>query len=223
MRFLVTSGPTYEPLDQVRRLTNFSTSKLGTELANYLSETDHSVTLLQGFYSTHSEPSCAEITLEFTTTQNLLDRLKQCSNDSFDAVFHAAAVSDFGFGKVFRKTTNGLEEMTSGKFSTREGTLLAELVPTQKLISEMRMLFPKAKIFGWKYDVDGTHEGAIALGLQQIQENRTDYSIVNGPAYGHGFGIVSASGQNLHCLVPADLYRELLRLVSVNPLKPSAA
>ena len=36
MNCIVTCGPTYEPLDEVRRLTNFSTGRLGTELANYL-------------------------------------------------------------------------------------------------------------------------------------------------------------------------------------------
>ena len=36
MNCIVTAGPTYEPMDNVRRLTNFSTGKLGTELANFL-------------------------------------------------------------------------------------------------------------------------------------------------------------------------------------------
>jgi len=36
MNCIVTAGPTYEPLDDVRRLTNFSTGRLGTELANFL-------------------------------------------------------------------------------------------------------------------------------------------------------------------------------------------
>ena len=36
MKCIVTAGPTYEPLDKVRRLTNFSTGQLGTELANHL-------------------------------------------------------------------------------------------------------------------------------------------------------------------------------------------
>src|SRR5687768_14363623 len=33
---VITAGPTYEPLDEVRRLTNFSTGRLGSELATYL-------------------------------------------------------------------------------------------------------------------------------------------------------------------------------------------
>jgi phosphopantothenoylcysteine synthetase/decarboxylase len=48
MNCIVTAGPTYEPLDDVRRLTNFSTGRLGTELANFLAARGHKVILLIG-------------------------------------------------------------------------------------------------------------------------------------------------------------------------------
>ena len=38
MRCIVTAGPTYESLDEVRRLTNFSTGRLGAQLARFLGE-----------------------------------------------------------------------------------------------------------------------------------------------------------------------------------------
>ena len=50
MKCIVTAGPTYEELDDVRRLTNFSTGTLGTELANYLVDHGHEVELLRGHY-----------------------------------------------------------------------------------------------------------------------------------------------------------------------------
>ncbi|HYG35630.1 MAG TPA: phosphopantothenoylcysteine decarboxylase, partial [Clostridia bacterium] len=46
MRCIVTAGPTYESLDNVRRLTNFSTGRLGSELVNFLTERGHEVILL---------------------------------------------------------------------------------------------------------------------------------------------------------------------------------
>ena len=36
MKVIVTCGPSYEPIDQVRRLTNFSTGELGVHLSNQL-------------------------------------------------------------------------------------------------------------------------------------------------------------------------------------------
>ncbi|HVY71907.1 MAG TPA: phosphopantothenoylcysteine decarboxylase, partial [Verrucomicrobiae bacterium] len=36
MKVIVTCGPSYEPIDEVRRLTNFSTGELGVLLAEEL-------------------------------------------------------------------------------------------------------------------------------------------------------------------------------------------
>src|SRR5690348_13094771 len=98
MRCIVTAGPTYEPLDRVRRLTNFSTGQLGTELARFLSERGHDVTLLLGEQATFRDRADAEM---FTTTNDLAEHLRKLATQEINALFHAAAVSDFGFGKVW--------------------------------------------------------------------------------------------------------------------------
>jgi len=153
--------------------------------------------------------------IEFTTTADLLARLREHAGDQFDAVFHAAAVSDFGFGAVFERTPDGaLQKINSGKYSTRKGRLLAELVPTPKIIAELRGLFPSAKIVGWKYEVNGTSKQAVEIGKRQIQINSIDCTVVNGPAYGSGWGIVSGGGLTQHCPSPQSLAEELLRLCS---------
>lgn len=212
MRFLVTCGPTYESLDQVRRLTNFSTGRLGIGLANHLHRAGHEVTLLKGYYAVCGDKTVVEA-ITFTTTEDLLDRLRSAAKGRFDAVFHAAAVSDFRFGPVFRRGAGGnLEPISSGKFSTRDGPLLAELVPTSKLIAELRDLFPQTRVIGWKYEVEGTRDRAVALAQRQITENRTNFCVANGAAYGEGFGIVNATGTVIHCENHETLYAELLRL-----------
>jgi len=53
MRCVVTAGPTFEPLDAVRRLTNFSTGRLGSELANFLAARGHEVALFIGQLATY--------------------------------------------------------------------------------------------------------------------------------------------------------------------------
>lgn len=215
MRVLVTCGPTYEPLDQVRRLTNFSTGRLGLELGNFLAAKGHEVTLLQGYYSTWRKTSTASQVIGFTTTDNLLLRFRELASSSFNAIFHAAAVSDFQFGKVFRKNHEaGLEPVASGKFSTRQGPLLAELLPTPKIISELRSLYPAAQIFGWKFEVDGSREDAIASGKKQIEENQTNFCVVNGPAYGEGYGLLNATGILEEFPLVENLYEKLAQLLS---------
>src|SRR5437660_1094192 len=155
MKCVVTAGPTYETMDNVRRLTNFSTGRLGTELANFLTGRGHEVTLLIGEQATHCGERKAQRVEQFTTTANLLEKFQKLSRQNIGAVFHAAAVSDFAFGKIWLRSPSGeLSEIKSGKISTRQGTLMAELVPTPKLIAELRGLFPTAKLVGWKYEVD---------------------------------------------------------------------
>ena len=214
MRCLVTCGPTYEELDQVRRLTNFSTGKLGVGLANHLARAGHEVTLLKGYYATCID-KCGVPHTTFTTTEDLLTRIRNASHTPHSAVFHAAAVSDFRFGTVFRRGPNDrLEPISSGKFKTHDGSLLAELVPTPKIINQLRNLFPSAKIFGWKYEVTGTHDEALVAGREQVIVNQTDHCIVNGSAYGSGFGILSRAGEPLHYPDALSLYPALLELAS---------
>jgi len=107
MNCIVTAGPTYEPLDDVRRLTNFSTGRLGTELANHLAACGHKVTLLIGESATYAGERMAQSVRVYSTAEDLRAKLKSFSGKKVDAIFHAAAVSDFGFGKVFAPNAAG--------------------------------------------------------------------------------------------------------------------
>ena len=214
MQCIVTAGPTYEPLDEVRRLTNFSTGRLGSELVNFLAARGHEATLLIGQQATYRGERHARHVETFTTTTNLRDRLRALASETVGAVFHAAAVSDFSFGKVWRRALQGeLTELRSGKLSTRQGTLLAELVPTPKIIAELRQWFPKARLVGWKYEVDGGRAGVIRLAEYQIAECRTDACVANGPAYGAGFGLVRGGGEFTHLPDTAALFVALEEFV----------
>jgi phosphopantothenate---cysteine ligase (CTP) len=214
MRCIVTAGPTFEPLDQVRRLTNFSTGRLGCELAGFLTARNHEVILLRGQSATWQGQCPAKEIHGFTTTAHLREHLIELSRGEIGAVFHAAAVSDFGFGKVFSRDPGGqLKEVAGGKLSTREGMLLAELVPTPKIIAQLREWYPTAKLVGWKYEVEGGRERILKLARQQIAECKTDACVVNGAAYGAGFGLVR--GENWDDLPStAQLFEHLEQLLS---------
>jgi len=195
----VTAGPTYEPLDGARRLTNFSTGQLGTELSNFLAAQGHQVTLFIGQQASHPGERRAQQIETFTTTDNLRMKLEALGGNAVDAVFHSAAVSDFAFGKVWSRSSDGdLTEVRSGKISTKFGTLIAELVPTKKVIANLRIWFPKAIITGWKYEVDGQRADVIRAAQAQISECLTNACVANGPSYGDGFGLVARNGTSTH-------------------------
>jgi phosphopantothenate---cysteine ligase (CTP) len=196
---LVTAGPTYEPLDQVRRLTNFSTGRLGVELANCLVAHGHQVPLLIGEAATWAGPRRAQQTEVFTTTADLQERLAAHAAHAVDAVFHAAAVSDFRMVKLWvRAPTGELTEVRAGKISTQHPSLLMELEPTPKILGQLRGWFPAAQLVGWKYEVEGDRASVLAKAQEQIRNNRTDACLANGPAYGSGYGLVEPEGRLSH-------------------------
>ena len=203
MRCIVTAGPTYEPIDQVRRLTNHSTGSLGTGLAKRLASDGHEVILLRGIMATCTEEIESLDTRIFTTTDDLAEKLKKLAEEFPDtfAVFHAAAVSDFCARSVFqRKSDDKLIPLKNGKLSTRDGKLLLELCPTQKIISQLRSWYKKAQIFGWKYEVDGNRLTTFDKAQKQIEENKTNACIINGSAYGNGFGLLKKGSKTLNHL-----------------------
>ena len=213
MNCIVTAGPTFEPLDEVRRLTNFSTGRLGTELANFLTARGHKVTLLIGELATYAGERKGTSVKVFSTTADLRAKLKSFSGKKVAAIFHAAAVSDFAFGEIFGETKAG--EFTalkaSKKISTRQGALLVELVPTPKIIAELRGWFPKTKIVGWKFEAEGRRTNVIGAAQRQIVDCRTDACVANGPAYGTGFGLVTGGGQK-HFADAEKLFAALAKL-----------
>ena len=137
-------------------------------------------------------------------------KLKSLSAKKVDAIFHAAAVNDFAFGKFYSATAaGGLAEFKAArKISTRQEKLFVELLPTPKIIAGLRGWFPRAKITGWKFEADGSRVEAIAAARRQIADCSTDLCVVNGPAYGEGFGLLTAS-KGSHLANPPVLFEAL--------------
>jgi phosphopantothenoylcysteine decarboxylase/phosphopantothenate--cysteine ligase len=196
-------------------MTNFSTGALGSALANYLVEQGHEVELLRGYYSACQIETKAQKVQVFTTTNDLSRRLKGLRSNRIQAVFHAAAVSDFTFGKIWRRAPGGkLSEIKSRKISTRGGTVLAELTPTPKIIGRLRGWFPKARLVGWKYELGGDRASVIAQAGQQLKENKTNACVANGLAYGKGFGLVEGPGHCRHLPGKSALFKALAEFIA---------
>jgi phosphopantothenoylcysteine synthetase/decarboxylase len=186
MRVVVTCGPSYEPIDEVRRLTNFSTGRLGQELSARLLAEGHEVTCFRGVCASSQLQLSGGTLRAFSTNDDLLGQLRTLEEPAeLGAFLHVAALCDF---RVASAEVDGPGVSGGGKICSRSGGLVLRLVPAQKVIRELRSLFPNARIVGWKYEVEGGREGAIAKGGRQILENATDACVVNGPAYGPGFG-----------------------------------
>jgi phosphopantothenoylcysteine synthetase/decarboxylase len=207
---VITCGPSYEPIDEVRRITNHSTGELGLALANRLADAGWRVECFLGTGATHHAPLEPGVHRHrFTTNEDLLRRLVELpEREKVGALFHAAALCDF---RVKRTVAADGAALESPKISSRAGGITVELEPAPKIIGELRPLFPNSAIVGWKYELSGTVEGVWHKGRRQIEENRTDLCVVNGAAYGEGFGILERDGARSAVRGKAELAAWLLR------------
>ena len=79
-------------------------------------------------------------------------------------------------------------------------------------------MFPSTILVGWKYELDGTRQEVIAKGHQQIEECLTDACVLNGKAYGPGFGVLTREGQLTHLPDKKTLCQFLLEWADLIPM-----
>ena len=102
-KILITAGPTNEYIDEVMKITNMSTGRLGIELTkNYLNER-YEVTLiatrsvvrsnLYERYNLGNNPNLKTIPIE--TTEDMLQALINESKNKYNLVIHSSAVGDY--------------------------------------------------------------------------------------------------------------------------------
>lgn len=92
LRVLVTAGPTREPIDPVRFITNHSTGSMGYEIARCARRLGHQVTLISGPTGL-PEPKGIH-TIQIKTAQEMYAKVKK-HFPAHNCLVMAAAVSDF--------------------------------------------------------------------------------------------------------------------------------
>jgi len=92
LRILITAGPTIEPIDPVRFISNRSTGRMGYEMARIAVQKKHKVTLISG-PSRESKPAGAKI-VHIETARQLQKEIRRRLK-KFNALIMASAVSDF--------------------------------------------------------------------------------------------------------------------------------
>jgi phosphopantothenoylcysteine synthetase/decarboxylase len=197
MKVIVTCGPSFEPIDEVRRLTNFSTGELGVRLSEALGAAGFDVLCFKGSGATHRDPAAPVDTKLFGTNDDLLRLLEGAAGqEDVGAVFHVAALCDY---KIKHVADESGARCDSPKIASRSGALTLTLEPATKVITRMRGLFPGSLLVGWKYELAGTIDDVLAKARRQLSESRSDACVVNGRAYGRGFGFLRQSGEITEC------------------------
>lgn len=214
MRVVITGGPSTEPIDKIRVITNRSTGELAVALADRFGRAEHQVTLFLGQGAVFRHPGA----VAFERNEDLDSLLEGvAARSQVDLVLHAAALSDFGIGLVSEEGV----PTTAFKISSAASSVELRLVPKPKLIRKLRRLFPTAFIVGWKLELDGTRADSIAEAKRQIRDNHTDACIVNGPAFGDGFGFCQTEGLINSLATKQELAEFLLQFAESLPVRRS--
>jgi phosphopantothenoylcysteine decarboxylase/phosphopantothenate--cysteine ligase len=134
-RWLITAGPTHEPIDVVRYLANRSSGRLGVALARAAHAGDIDVTLLLG----PGVAAPADIrTIRFSSTADL-ERLLAEHFPRCGTLIMAAAVADYRPAQP-----------VAGKLPRGTERLQLELEPTPDLVAACaRLKGPKQRIIGF--------------------------------------------------------------------------
>lgn len=107
-RVLVTAGPTEEPIDPVRVLTNTSSGKMGYAVARAAREAGASVTLVSGPVSLPTPPGVTRI--DVRTAEEMFEAVKKAAM-SCDVFVSVAAVADY---RVKNRATQKLKKGNGG-------------------------------------------------------------------------------------------------------------
>ncbi len=161
MKFVVTAGPTREPLDPVRYLSNRSSGKMGYALAAAALEEKHEVTLISGPVAL-SAPLGAEL-VRVTTGEEMFAaasaRFVQC-----DVFVMCAAVCDY------KPAHYDLEKMKkqSSRFSL-------ELEPARDILASLTSAKHDCFVVGFAAET----QALAANGARKLREKNCDLLIAN--------------------------------------------
>ncbi len=160
-RVVVTAGPTVEPIDDVRVLTNRSSGKMGMALAAAARERGASVTVVHGPVSAAIPPGveCVRV----GTAAQMLDALRVAMRGA-DMLVMCAAVADFRPAKVGK-----------GKIAKADMAAAIALKPNPDLVATIRGEFPGALIVGFAAQTDALME----KGGKKLREKNLDFVVVN--------------------------------------------
>ncbi|MDP2910818.1 MAG: phosphopantothenoylcysteine decarboxylase [Candidatus Omnitrophota bacterium] len=185
---MVTSGPTREPIDPVRFISNRSTGLFGYLIAKEALKRKHNVTLISG--PVNICPPKTDKLIFIQTADDLLKALKKEIKNA-DCLIMAAAVSDF---KV---------KQTSAEKIKRKGQIKLELVPNKDILKELAG-YKRHKLFvGFNLETSNLVKNAKL----KLKDKDLDLIVANSLTKSH-----NPFGNNMLDIKIIDKYNNILHI-----------
>ena len=195
-KIVITAGGTSEKIDNVRKITNSSSGKLGLTIANHLLKENDDLIIYYVCSKNSLRPLDERIkVIEIDDTISLKNKIENLLlNEKIDYFIHSMAVSDYMTDyvttieriKASIKNTSNLEEAFSNieiingnKISSYEDNLVIVLKQTPKIISIIKDLSPQTYLVGFKL-LDGVpKEELISVAKKLRDKNKCDLVVAN--------------------------------------------
>ncbi len=172
-RILINAGPTREPIDPVRFISNYSSGKMGIALADAAANYGADVVLVLGPVAIRPENSSV-VVIDVTTAESMAD---ECATrfPSCDIAILSAAVSDFTPGKVESK-----------KIKKSDKELVLRLKQTTDIAASLGSIKKNNQILaGFALETDNEIEHA----KEKMDRKNLDFIVLNSlNEKGAGFG-----------------------------------
>ena len=162
--FLITAGPTFEMIDPVRFIGNFSSGKMGYELAKEASRLGAKVHLISG--PSNEKINDENITLKrIISADEMFDECSKVFND-VDVFIMSAAVSDY---KPSKKNQNKIKKDKSEKISV-------QLVKNKDILKSLASKKTKGqKVIGFSLETEDELKNAT----KKLKNKNLDAIILN--------------------------------------------
>jgi phosphopantothenoylcysteine decarboxylase / phosphopantothenate---cysteine ligase len=161
VRFVITAGPTREPIDPVRYLSNRSSGKMAYAIAEAALAAKHDVTIISGPVAL-AAPAGARLTRVVTSDAMYAavhEQLPRC-----DVLVMCAAVADYKPAKA-------------SPFKIKKGAaaLILELVPTRDILSSLAEKERSYLVVGFAAETNELEENAT----KKLREKNCDMIVAN--------------------------------------------
>ncbi len=179
-KVLITAGPTQEPIDPVRFISNHSTGKMGYAIADKLAKAGADVTLVSGQVALKS-PDMSINLVKVRSAQEMFEASQKYFAKA-DIIILAAAVADYTPAVVADK-----------KIKKKEDTFTIELIKTTDIAKTLgQQKRPDQLMIGFALETDNE----IANAIGKIQSKNLDMIVLNslqnaGAGFGHDTNKIS--------------------------------
>ena len=178
-KILITAGSTFCEIDKVRIISNIFKGRTGSTIANYLYNKGHQVDLLTSNTDLFPLPKVNKI-IKYKTYNELYDSIEELiCNNNYDVIIHSAAVSDYKVKAVY-DSCNSQIDIRQGKISSKLDNMYIHLVPTRKIIDDIRELWNfNGKLVKFKLQVDISDDKLIEIAKKSREHSKADIIVAN--------------------------------------------